>query len=194
MNGSAGVTIRNGQALKLADLPHLSTTAFLAAIWERTRGGERISALFGTPAAKGDGTQTRLYAVLADDQHGTLAALTTLVGDRYPSLTPDCPQAHWFEREIAEQWGIIPEGHPWLKPIRFHHSYRPGHNLWGRQPGEFIPCSVTDYFKMSGEEAHEVAVGPIHAGIIEPGSFRFQCHGETVYHLEISLGYQHRGI
>jgi Ni,Fe-hydrogenase III large subunit len=47
---------------------------------------------------------------------------------------------------------------------------------------------------MTGEEVHEVAVGPVHAGIIEPGHFRFQCHGETVYHLEISLGYQHRGV
>ena len=47
---------------------------------------------------------------------------------------------------------------------------------------------------MTGEEVHEVAVGPVHAGIIEPGHFRFQCHGENVYHLEISLGYQHRGV
>jgi Ni,Fe-hydrogenase III large subunit len=194
MNGSGGVTIRNGQALPLADVPNLSITAFLASIWERTRGGERISALFGAPGVPDDSGRTRLFAVLSDDQHGTLAALSTSVGDRYPSLTPDCPQAHWFEREIAEQWGILPEGHPWLKPIRFHHSYRPEHDVWGRQPDEFIPCSVTNYFKMSGEEVHEVAVGPIHAGIIEPGSFRFQCHGETVYHLEISLGYQHRGI
>ena len=45
-----------------------------------------------------------------------------------------------------------------------------------------------------GEEVHEVAVGPVHAGIIEPGHFRFQCHGEQVFHLEIVLGYQHRGI
>jgi Ni,Fe-hydrogenase III large subunit len=45
-----------------------------------------------------------------------------------------------------------------------------------------------------GEEVHEVAVGPVHAGVIEPGHFRFQCHGEHVFHLEISLGYQHRGI
>ena len=51
-----------------------------------------------------------------------------------------------------------------------------------------------DFFRIEGEEIHEVAVGPIHAGIIEPGHFRFQCHGEKVYHLEISLGYQHRGI
>ena len=53
---------------------------------------------------------------------------------------------------------------------------------------------MTDFFQMAGEEVHEVAVGPVHAGIIEPGHFRFQCHGETVYHLEISLGYQHRGV
>jgi len=53
---------------------------------------------------------------------------------------------------------------------------------------------VTNYFQVEGEEIHEVAVGPVHAGIIEPGHFRFQCHGENVLHLEIELGYQHRGI
>ena len=59
-----------------------------------------------------------------------------------------------------------------------------------------IRCSprVTDFFHMQGEEIHEVAVGPVHAGVIEPGHFRFQCDGEHVFHLEISLGYQHRGI
>jgi hypothetical protein len=54
--------------------------------------------------------------------------------------------------------------------------------------------SVTDFYEVEGEEAHEVAVGPVHAGIIEPGHFRFQCHGEKVLHLEISLGFQHRGV
>ena len=49
-------------------------------------------------------------------------------------------------------------------------------------------------YQLHGDEVHEVAVGPIHAGIIEPGHFRFQCHGESVYNLEINLGYQHRGI
>jgi Ni,Fe-hydrogenase III large subunit len=61
-------------------------------------------------------------------------------------------------------------------------------------PSSSEPCGVTHFFRMEGEEVHEVAVGPVHAGIIEPGHFRFQCHGETVYHLEISLGYQHRGV
>jgi Ni,Fe-hydrogenase III large subunit len=51
-----------------------------------------------------------------------------------------------------------------------------------------------DFYKVEGEEVHEVAVGPVHAGIIEPGHFRFQCHGENVLNLEISLGFQHRGV
>jgi Ni,Fe-hydrogenase III large subunit len=51
-----------------------------------------------------------------------------------------------------------------------------------------------DFYRVEGSEVHEVGVGPVHAGVIEPGHFRFQCHGEQVFHLEISLGYQHRGI
>jgi Ni,Fe-hydrogenase III large subunit len=50
------------------------------------------------------------------------------------------------------------------------------------------------FFKVRGAEVHEVGVGPIHAGVIEPGHFRFMCHGEAVQHLEIQLGYQHRGV
>src|SRR5438045_1726611 len=72
--------------------------------------------------------------------------------------------------------------------------FRGGHDAWGRTPCEPILPSVTDFFQLQGEEVHEVAVGPIHAGVIEPGHFRFQCHGENVYHLEISLGFQHRGV
>ncbi len=51
-----------------------------------------------------------------------------------------------------------------------------------------------EFFRVDGGEIHEVAVGPVHAGIIEPGHFRFQCNGEEVLHLEIALGYQHRGV
>ncbi|MBO7742491.1 MAG: NADH-quinone oxidoreductase subunit C, partial [Victivallales bacterium] len=114
----------------------------------------------------------------------------TVTGSEYPSLTPELPALHWFEREIAEQYSIIPQGHPHLKPIRFHRDHQ-GRSAFGE--GEPRP-GVTDYLAMSGDAAHEVAVGPVHAGVIEPGHFRFQCMGETVYSLEIELGYQHRGI
>ncbi|MFA5865142.1 MAG: NADH-quinone oxidoreductase subunit C [Phycisphaerae bacterium] len=159
------LSIYNGQAVNAKEVPQLSLAEFRDAI-----SGERIVSLFGQPEAN---DHIRLVAVVGRDGEGTLGVVSTVVGESYPSLTPDCPQAHWFEREIAEQWGIVPKGHPWLKPIR---------------------SDVTDFFQVLGDEVHEVAVGPVHAGIIEPGHFRFQCHGENVLHLEISLGYQHRGV
>ncbi|HNS21181.1 MAG TPA: NADH-quinone oxidoreductase subunit C [Sedimentisphaerales bacterium] len=181
--------IHNGQAIPWKNVPELAVSEWRAAVLERVHKGRRISALFGVP----DDKQVVLVAVLTNDQQATLELCRTSVGDTYPSLTTDAPQAHWFEREIAEQWGIVPEGHPWLKPIRFHPSYT-GRDAWGRDRSQPIEPCVTDYFRVEGEEVHEVAVGPVHAGIIEPGHFRFQCHGENVFHLEIELGYQHRGI
>ncbi len=148
-------------------------------------------AFFGQPAER---DLVRLLAVIAFADSNTLSMVSTTVGDSYPALTPACPQVHWYEREIAEQWGVTPVGHPWLKPIRFHHPYRPGRDAWERAENSRIDPCVTDYFRIDGDEIHEVAVGPVHAGVIEPGHFRFQCHGEVVFHLEISLGYQHRGI
>lgn len=102
-------------------------------------------------------------------------------GQHYPSLTATCPAAQLFERELWEQTGLVPDGHPWLKPVRYEGA-RQG------QMGEY------PFFKVRGAEVHEVGVGPIHAGVIEPGHFRFMCHGELVHHLEIQLGYQHRGV
>ncbi len=182
--------IHNGQALPLKDVPELAVPDFAGVIREQVRRGRRISSLFGMP----DGDRITILAVLAHDSQGMLELCRMRVRDRYPALTPDVPQAHWFERQIAEQWGIVPEGHPWLKPIRFHASYVPGRDAWGRDKAMPIEPCVTSYFRVEGEEIHEVAVGPVHAGIIEPGHFRFQCHGENVLHLEIELGYQHRGI
>jgi len=192
--------LKNAQAGRVRDIPVLAFEAFRARIIEAAKAGGRIVALFGVPVASsapGPNTQSagpiRVYAVLAAPGRETLASLAADAADSYPALTPDCPQAHWFERELAEQWGVRPEGHPWLKPIRFHACERAGCDAWGRDPGDILPC-VTDYFRVEGEEVHEVAVGPVHAGIIEPGHFRFQCHGERVFNLEISLGYQHRGV
>jgi len=182
--------LHNAQALPLREIPELPVPEFRNLVLARVRRGRRISSLFGLP----DGDRIMLLAVLANDNQGMLELCRTRVADRYPALTPEAPQAHWFEREIAEQWGLVPEGHPWLKPIRFHRSYDPGRDAWGREPATPIEPCVTDYFRVEGEEIHEVAVGPVHAGIIEPGHFRFQCHGENVLHLEIELGYQHRGI
>jgi Ni,Fe-hydrogenase III large subunit len=176
----------NGQAVGVEDIPNLTLPEFLETVASGIGKGGRVSAFFGQPLDDG---RLRLWVILAQDSRSLLLAYRTdLDGGRYTSLTPRCPQMHWFERELCEQWGIEPQGHPWLKPIRFHAPYRPGGLPSSPQIG------VTDYYQVTGDEVHEVAVGPVHAGIIEPGHFRFQCHGEDVLHLEISLGYQHRGV
>jgi len=193
--GSNGVALRtftNGWSIDLASIPALDQDVFGQAIVDAVAQGQRVVALFGAPGQKPD--VTTLYVVLADDEENLLAAARTAVtGDRFASLTPRCPQAHLFEREIAEQYGLVPEGHPWLKPVRYGHSWT-GRDAWGREPGQSILPGVGDFYRLEGEEVHEVAVGPVHAGIIEPGHFRFQCQGEPVRHLEIALGYQHRGV
>ncbi len=193
MNNNRFADLYPGQAIPRERVTRTSFEQFGQTIVKAVADGQRIVSFFGDTSCSTD--RVDLYAVLADSARGLLhAGMTTLDADSFPSLTPECPQVHLFEREIAEQYGVCPEGHPWFKPVRFHLSYRPGHDAWQRKPGEVPIIGDMDYYRVEGEEIHEVAVGPVHAGIIEPGHFRFQCHGEQVYHLEISLGYQHRGI
>ncbi len=180
----------NHEPFETAAVPVLPVERFRSVVLDVLRQGGRLSAMFGLPSGKG----LLVTAVLADDPEGKLGILSTEVGRSFPSLSREAPAAQAFEREIAEQWGVVPEGHPWLKPLRFELPLREGPDAFGRKdpratlPGEY------PFFQVEGEEVHEVAVGPVHAGIIEPGHFRFQCHGERVFHLEIALGYQHRGI
>lgn len=184
-------SLPNGGVTPLAQVPRLGVADFRAAVLaEVQETGARLSALF----ACSDGANAHLLvAVLARDDEGALAVTTCPVQDEYPALTPSCPQAQAFEREILEQWGVRPLGHPWLKPLRFQPPRAPFAGVSPPAP-ERPAIGLAPFFSMSGEEIHEVAVGPVHAGVIEPGHFRFQCHGETVYHLEVSLGYQHRGV
>ena len=184
-------TILNGQAVPLQSIPYLGWQEFCDWILAECASGARVCAFFGVPEtnfpvsarlpeaeAKG---RTRIVAILARNSEATLSITSSAVAHAYPSLTPLLPALHLFERELHEKYGIVPQGHPWLKPVRFPHAEGP-------RAGD------TAFFTVSGEEVHEVAVGPIHAGIIECGHFRFQCYGEVVMHLEISLGYHHRGI
>lgn len=165
--------VTNNSLIKLSDIPLLDMGIFLDEILKDS--GMRPVSLFGT---REDKKAVRLIVIMAHDDDSRLAALSAMVneGDSYRSLTPAFPAFHLFERELAEQFSLTPLGHPWLKPVR--------NCLGGRY----------DFYRMEGEGVHELAVGPIHAGIIEPGHFRFQCSGEMVHHLEIMLGYQHRGV
>ena len=175
--------LANSSSAALASVPLLSIGEFRTNLIQAVQEKHcRVSSFFAMP----EKNDFRLIAVLADDAAAKIYITSAMTTERYPSLTVDVPAFHWFEREIHEQYGILPEGHPWLKPIRFQKKEDGS--------GDKPQIGVTDYFQVKGSTVHEVAVGPVHAGVIEPGHFRFQCLGEEVMHLEIELGYQHRGV
>ena len=185
-----GKIVANPGSVALADLPVLSHERFRELCLELVKAGGRIAAYFARPQPADD---LELFAIIARDWDGELLVLRCTVGRSFTALTPQCSEVHLFEREIAEEYGVVPTGHPWLKPVRFHRSWRVGSDAWNRGEERPRPGDM-NFYRVEGEEVHEVAVGPVHAGVIEPGHFRFQCHGENVMHLEISLGYQHRGV
>jgi Ni,Fe-hydrogenase III large subunit len=172
--------IKNLQCVPLKEIPKISFDVLSEQLIREVKSGKRLVQFFGDEEPGG----VVLYVIIADDVFSKLFITSTKFSNekKYLSLSNVIPSAHMFEREFYEQFGIEPEAHPWLKPVR--------KGIAG------IDNSETQYqfFSMSGEEVHEVGVGPIHAGIIEPGHFRFSCHGEKIYNLEIELGFQHRGV
>lgn len=163
--------LKNNETLNALEIK----TGTIEEIKEYLRNNElRVIGFFG----KQEFENIRLYIALADDKAGEIHIGSVLFypnEKEYDCFTNEFPSFHMFEREFYEEFGILPKNHPWLKPVRNNQDKYP-------------------FFEMKGEEVHEVAVGPIHAGVIEPGHFRFMCAGEKVYDLEIMLGYQHRNI
>lgn len=164
----------------LADLETLPLTDFRTRLREHLVRGNRMVSMFGVPSLGGPEQAPNLHAVFIESGRLVQFRSQSQPQTAFQSLSTEFPQLHCFEREVHEQFGMEMIDHPWLKPIRFE-----GKNLGRMNDYEF--------YKLEGKEIHEVGVGPIHAGVIEPGHFRFMCYGEKVFHLEIHLGYQHRG-
>jgi len=142
-----------------------------------------------------DGTQ--LITLVLDPTHDTALCWETPIEENsYHSLTPLIPQCHWFERTVWDLFGLYPEGHPRLKHNLLHEPYDTNFQPLRNTPlQEHAPASRNYVFlEVKGEGIYEIPVGPIHAGIIEPGHFRFSCLGEIIVNLEIRLGYLHRGV
>ncbi|MBT3311305.1 MAG: hydrogenase [Desulfobacteraceae bacterium] len=179
--------ISNGEAVARDRIPNLAFHDFRQEALNIVEQGGKVIHFF----AYEGGSSVKLMAVLRTDK--LLLVASCDAPESYPALTTQCEPFHMFEREIAEQFGIRPEGHPWLKMVRYHPNSRNREDVFGNNYDEEIPGNY-DYYSVEGEEIHEVAVGPVHAGVIEPGHFRFNCIGERVLNLEIQLGYQHRGV
>lgn len=177
------IEIKNSIPIPLKSIPEmdyndfLSTNTLLAA-----SENNHCVALFGDKKTD----HMLLFCCMANDATHTIYVNSTrvLLSEQYPSLSRVHFSFHIFEREIHESFGLQYTDHPWLKPVRYP---------WYRHDQT---KSIENYpfYHIQSEELHEVGVGPVHAGIIEPGHFRFICNGEQILHLEIQLGYQHRGI
>ncbi len=118
--------------------------------------------------------------------------------EEFPSLTPGIHEAWNYERKIQTFFGLTPSGHPDPRTIILHENW-PGDIFplrkdvnWQTRPPE--SQGTYQFQKVEGEGIYELPVGPIHAGIIEPGHFRFSVAGEEILLLEPRLGYTHKGI
>ncbi len=131
---------------------------------------------------------------MAVDDNGELGVLSFVCEDnRFPSVGQLHPPAIRLERAIRDLWGLEPEGltdaRPWVDHGRWRFSPSGDHSLEAQRFAggyTFLPAE--------GESLHQIPVGPVHAGIIEPGHFRFTANGEAVVRLEARLGYAHKGI
>jgi Ni,Fe-hydrogenase III large subunit len=111
----------------------------------------------------------------------------------FPSVGIVHPPAIRLERAVADLFGFTAVGTPDARPWLDHGSWGVTHPLAARTP-QHNPPPAYAFLPAEGESLHQIAVGPVHAGIIEPGHFRFTAQGETVVRLEERLGYTHKGI
>jgi Ni,Fe-hydrogenase III large subunit len=160
-------------------------------VWSRAaehlgRGDLTLIALWGEPDA--------VHMALFEDGTGDLAVLSLACPEgRFPSLARSFPPADRLERAIRDLFGLEPEGAPDPRPWLDHGRWGVKAPLGAAAPAREAPPAY-EFLPVEGESLHQIPVGPVHAGIIEPGHFRFTANGETVVRLEERLGYVHKGI
>ncbi len=142
-----------------------------------------------------------LYYVFAFDKDQSLITVRVSVSEQepgFPSVTDDLPSANWYEREVYDLFGLEPVGHPHLSPLVLHGDWPEGiYPMRKDFPANMkLPRMKNrdQFMNYEGEGVTQIPVGPIHAGIIEPGHFRFGAVGDTVLHLDARLFYTHRGL
>ncbi len=142
-----------------------------------------------------------VYYVFADREESFLLIIKTRVKPdkmETPSLSKTIHAASAYEREIQDLFGIVPVGHPDPKRLVFHSNWPKGeYPLRKEFPAGHQPNFAKEeiqFQKVAGEGVYEIPVGPVHAGIIEPGHFRFSVAGEPIINLEAQLYFVHKGI
>ena len=150
------------------------------------KGSWNLLGLWGEPSA--------VHMAVADELTAEVAVVSLeCPGGRYPSVSAHHPPALRLERTIHDLFGLeadgLPDVRPWLDHDKWGVRFPLGRRL------DALPATMPyPFLPAEGDGLHQIAVGPVHAGIIEPGHFRFTASGETVVRLEQRLGYVHKGI
>lgn len=183
------MSVRESHALAAADL-RARATALLAA-------GYRVAAV----AAHDDGDALRVvYLFVAGEPDRRVELVVRLDPDdpRVPTLADVSFPAGRFEREMHDAFGVVPEGHPFLRPLVRHAqwpaTWHPMRRGAPAAPSPLDGGASFPFVEVQGGGVYEIPVGPIHAGLIEPGHFRFSVVGETIVKMTARLWYVHRGV
>ncbi len=170
--------------------PHDSEVGIARALDLMRAANTRLASIFGST----DDNHVRHVHYLIDVNGREYRMLTSPVTGPIPSATLITPAAAWYERELHDQYGIECVGHPDPRPLLFHENW-PENVHPMIDDASNVPWAEGQYhfLRVQGDGVCEVPVGPIHAGIIEPGHFRFSVIGDTVLHLELRHFYTHKG-
>jgi len=183
---AAAAVLLSQHAMALATVVATDETA--------TQNGDMEVRYIFEPAGPGAGV-----AAIPTDRFVTLLVAVDPACPEVPSLARAIPAANWHEREVQDLFGIVPVGHPDPRPLVVHDGWPPGVFPLRKSfdASRRLPVLAADEFPhlvAEGEGVFEIPVGPIHAGIIEPGHFRFTSVGESVLYLDARLFYTHRGL
>jgi len=162
--------------------------------------GARLGSLFATDERAWNDAYV-LHQVWLLPRHRSFLRVSTRVDPahpRFPSIAARHPCANWFEREVMDMFGLVPEGHPNPTRVSLHDDWPEGEWVLRKDfPADrTLPRaagSLHPFRPVTGEGVFHVPVGPVHAGIIEPGHFHFGVAGEPVLYLQLRLFYTHKG-
>ena len=165
----------------------LDLRAWRAMVAQLSMAEWSVMAMWGEPG--------EVHVAMRDDDCGEIAVISHECPEHwFPSLSRARPSVIRLERAIHDLWGLAPMGledrRPWLD-----HGRWPARQPLAAQPKPASEAPLAyDFLKAEGDGLHQIPVGPVHAGVIEPGHFRFHAQGEAVVRLEQRLGYVHKGI
>jgi Ni,Fe-hydrogenase III large subunit/Ni,Fe-hydrogenase III component G len=162
--------------------------------------GGRLATMVGEDArSTEDGFRLSYVFALPERRWATIETIVDAGACSFPSVTPHVVAAHWYEREVQDMFGLDPVGHPDPRRLVMHDDWPDGVYPLRKDFDPSVPVPRVErephrFHDLHGEGIVEIPVGPYHAGVIEPGHFRFAAVGEVILHLETRLFYTHRGI